>query len=221
MEFKFKQTSHEIKAFDEKEGIVEAYANVYEFEDSDGDISEVGSFNKTIEQNAKRIRVLKDHNKTISLGVPIKMDANDPTGLLTVSKFNLQKEVSRDMFSDIMLMKDNGMNAELSIGYEVIQRDAKNKNRIKEYKLWEYSFLTSWGANQLSMVQDLKTIKTHYGVMELLTKMYNLPHSDARLKAVEKILQSLTSNEPIDKSLINEEAVINQLDNLKNHLKWN
>lgn len=221
MEFKFKQTSHEIKAFDEKEGIVEAYANVYNFEDSDGDISEVGSFTKTVSENAKRIRVLKDHNKTISLGVPLKMDAGDPIGLLTVSKFNLQKEVSRDMFSDIMLMKENGLNAELSIGYEVMQRDAKNKAIIKEYKLWEYSFLTSWGANQLSMVQDLKSIKTHYGILELMTKMYNLPYSDERLKAVERILQSLTDNEPIDKSLIKEEGVIKQLDNLSNTLKWN
>jgi len=113
------------------------------------------------------------------------------------------------------------MNAELSIGYEVMDRDAKNKSRIKEYKLWEYSFLTSWGANQLSMVQDLKSIKSHYGIIEIMTKMYNLPYSDERLKAVEIILQSLTSNEPPAKALVKDEAVINQLSNLSKKLKWN
>lgn len=193
---RFKQVSYDIKDFDEKQGIVKAYANAYNFKDSDGDISAMGSFNKTVSENKKRIRVLKDHNPTISLGVPLEFDTNDPYGLLTTTKFNLNKEVSRDMFTDIQLMKEHGLNAELSIGYDVVKRNEKNRNIIDEYKLYEYSFLTSWAANELSTVQDIKSIKTHYGIIELLSKMYGLKYSDTRLKQIENLLKSLDNKEP-------------------------
>ena len=42
----FKNLSHDVKEVDVKEGLVTAYANTYNFEDSDGDISLPGSFNK-------------------------------------------------------------------------------------------------------------------------------------------------------------------------------
>ena len=197
----FKQVSFDIKGLDEKEGVIEAYANAYDFKDSDGDISAKGSFNKTVGDNFKRIRVLKDHNPTISLGVPIKLDASDPYGLLTVTQFNLKKEVSRDMFTDIQLMKDNGLNAELSIGYEVIARDEKNKSIIKEYKLYEYSFLTSWAANELATVNSIKSIESYYGILSIIEKSYNLNYSDTRLKQIETILKSLNNKPSSDDTL--------------------
>ena len=197
----FKQVSFDIKGLDEKEGVIEAYANAYDFKDSDGDISAKGSFNKTVGDNFKRIRVLKDHNPTISLGVPIKLDASDPYGLLTVTQFNLKKEVSRDMFTDIQLMKDNGLNAELSIGYEVIARDEKNKAIIKEYKLYEYSFLTSWAANELATVNSIKSIENFYGILAIIEKSYNLNYSDTRLRQIETILKSLNNKPSLDDTL--------------------
>lgn len=200
----YKQLSYDIKDFDEKQGIVKAYANVYNVEDSDGDISAPSSFIKTVKENYKRIRVLKDHNSTISLGVPLEMDPNDSTGLMTTTKFNLNKEVSRDMFSDIQLMKDNGLNAELSIGYKVMSRNKSNQKIISEYKLFEYSFLTSWAANEMSTVQDIKSVKSYYGVMELLTKAYDLPYSDNRLQQIETILKSLTEKPSEPDTLIVE-----------------
>ena len=197
---KFKQQSIEVKDLDDSKGIVVAYANAYDYKDSDGDISAKGSFDKTVNENYKRIRVLKDHNPRVSLGVPLNIDVKDSYGLLTTTKFNLSKEVSRDMFSDIKLMTENGLNAELSIGYNVLNRDAKNKSIITEYKLMEYSFLTSWGANQLSTVQDVKSIKGHYGILELIEKSYNLDYSDARLKQIEQLLITLTDKEPSKKA---------------------
>lgn len=194
----FKQLAYDIKDFDEKQGIVTAYANAYDFKDSDGDISSKGSFDKTAKENFKRIRVLKDHNPTISLGVPLKIDTEDSYGLLTVTKFNLKKEVSRDMFTDIQLMKENGLNAELSIGYQVQKRDEKNESIITEYKLHEYSFLTSWAANELSTVQGIKNITSHYGILELIEKSYNLDYSDTRLKQIENLLIALKDKEPSD-----------------------
>ena len=218
----FKQASYDIKDFDEKQGVIKAYANAYDFKDSDGDISAKGSFNKSVKENFKRIRVLKDHMPSVTLGVPLDFDTSDNYGLLTTTKFNLKKEVSRDMFTDIQLLKENGLNAELSIGYEVIKRDQKNKSIITEYKLWEYSFLSSWAANELSTVQDIKSIKSHYGIMELLTKSYDLPYSDTRLKQIETILKSLSNNEPLENNTLNNEPTAEQIKEqlIKSFNKW-
>jgi len=211
----FKQSSFDVKDFDEKQGIVVAYANAYDFKDSDGDISAKGSFVKTVKENRKRMRVLKDHNPTVSLGVPLDIDPNDSFGLLTTTKFNMNKSVSKDMFTDIQLMKENGLNAELSIGYEVIKRNEKNKAIIDEYKLYEYSFLTSWAANELATVQDIKGVKGHYGILSLIEKSYNLDYSDERLRRIETILKSL-SNEPSEMDTLKPEPI--SLEELKKEL---
>lgn len=205
--YAFKSVSHEIKDLDEKQGIVQAFANVYENEDSDGDISAPGSFKRSVNNNFKRMRVLKDHISTITLGVPLKMDADHYYGLDTVTQFNLKKEVSRDMFSDIQLMKENGLNAELSIGYDRdVKRDSKDRRRIVEYKLMEYSFLSAWASNDRALVTDLKSIKSHYGIMDLLVKMYNLPYSDMRLKQIEALLESLT-NDPSEPDTQKDDSI--------------
>lgn len=193
----FKNTSQEVQDLDQKKGIVTAYANVYNHEDSDGDISEFGSFKRTINNNYKRIRVLKDHNSTISLGVPLEIDAEDPYGLKTVTQFNMKKEVSRDFFTDIELMMENDLSAELSIGYDVMKRDEKNKKLITEYKLYEYSFLTGWGANMLSVADGIKSIRTTDGVLELIQKAYDMDYSDNRLRQIEAILKSHSDTEDL------------------------
>lgn len=189
-----KALSTDIKDLDEAKGIVEAYAAVYNNTDADGDISAPGSLTKTVNDHFKRIRVLKDHNPTIMLGVPLEIDTKDSYGLRTISQFNMTKEVSKDMFTDILLMKKHGLNAELSIGYGKTIRDTKNQARIIEYGfLGEYSFLSAWAANELATVGNIKSIKTHYGIMDILQKAYNLPYSDNRLKQIEVILKSLSN----------------------------
>jgi HK97 family phage prohead protease len=208
----FKQLSYDLKELDEKKGVVTAYANAYNFKDSDGDISAYGSFEKTVNENFKRIRVLKDHDPKMMIGVPLTIDTKDTYGLLTTSQFNMNKDLGRDMFQDVKLMHENGLNAELSIGYKVMQRDQKNKSIISEYKLMEYSFLSSWGANELSTVQGIKNIKSTYGILELIEKAYNLDYSDTRLRQIEIILKALTT-EPLEPNTLNEKPLI--LDTLK------
>lgn len=202
----FKALSTDIKDLDEAQGVVQAYAAVYNNQDSDGDISLPGSLAKTVKDHFKRIRVLKDHNPTIMLGVPLEIDGADSYGLATTTKFNLKKDIARDMFTDILLMKQHGLNAELSIGFGKTIRDTKDVRKIKEYTfLGEYSFLSSWAANELAIVGDIKSLKSHYGVMELLTKAYNLPYSDKRLAQIELILKSLTIEpEPKETTRVDE-----------------
>lgn len=213
----FKQLSVDIKDMDQAKGIIEAYANTYNFKDSDGDVSAYGSFEKTVAENFKRIRVLKDHNPTMMIGVPLSIDTKDTYGLLTTTKFNMNKPLSKDMFTDIELMHSSGLNAELSIGYKVISRDQKNKSIINEYKLMEYSFLSSWGANELSTVQGIKSIKSAYGILELIEKSYNLNYSDERLRQIETILKSL-SNEPSETDTLNEQPIIDAIKSFRSNL---
>ena len=213
----FKQLSYDLKELDEKKGVVTAYANVYNFKDSDGDVSAYGSFDKTVSENFKRIRVLKDHNPTMMIGVPLVIDTKDPYGLLTTSQFNMNKPLGKDMFTDVKLMHETGLNAELSIGYKVMQRDTKNKSLITEYKLMEYSFLSSWAANELSTVQNIKGIKSHYGIMELIQKAYDMDYSDDRLRQIETLLKSLT-NEPSETDTLNEPIILDTLKQFTNSL---
>lgn len=213
----FKQLSYSLKELDETKGVVIAYANTYNFKDSDGDISAYGSFDKSVNENFKRIRVLKDHNPTMMVGVPLEIDTKDTYGLLTTTQFNLKKPLGKDLFTDIQLMHSSGLSAELSIGYKVIQRDAKNKSIINEYKLMEYSFLSSWGANELSTVQGIKSIKSTYGILELIEKSYNLDYSDNRLRQIETLLKSL-SNEPSETDTLNEQPIIEQIKSFRQSL---
>lgn len=207
-----KQLSIDVKDMDDAKGVIVAYANTYNFKDSDGDISAYGSFDKTVSENYKRIRVLKDHNPTMMVGIPLNIDTKDTYGLLTTTQFNLSKPLAQDLYTDVKLMHENGLNAELSIGYKVMQRDQKNKSIISEYKLMEYSFLSSWGANELSTVQGIKNIKSTYGILELIEKAYNLDYSDTRLRQIETILKALT-DKPSETDTLNEKPLI--LDTLK------
>lgn len=214
----FKQLSYNLKDLDENKGVVIAYANAYNYKDSHEDISAYGSFDKSVSENFKRIRVLKDHNPREMIGVPLVIDTKDTYGLLTTTQFNLNKPLGKDMFTDVKLMHDNGLNAELSIGYKVIGRDAKNKKIITEYKLMEYSFLSSWGANELSTVQGIKSIKSVYGILELIEKSYNLDYSDQRLRDIENLLKSL-SDEPSEPDTLNEEPIIDAIKKFRENLK--
>lgn len=203
----FKHLAYDLKDLDETKGVVVAYANAYNNKDSDGDISAPGSFDKTVKENFKRIRVLKDHDTKLMIGVPLEIDTKDTYGLLTKTQFNMKKDLGRDMFTDVQLMFDNGLNAELSIGHKAVKRDLKQKSIITEYYLGEYSFLSNWASNPLSTVQNIKSATNHYEVMALLQKMYNLPYSDERLRKIELLVKSL-SEEPSNAPTLDDKPIM-------------
>lgn len=213
---KYKNTSYEIKDLDDKQGIVVAYANVYNVRDSDGDISAPGSFDKTATENFDRIGVFKNHNPNISVGIPMEMNPKDAYGLLTTTKFDLSIPDGKDMYNHIKFRKENGRNTELSIGYEIMRRDEKNRAIVKEYKLWEYSFLTAWGANHLSTVQDLKNKKELPEIISIIEKSYNVDYSDPTLRQIEELLKSLTIAPSNDTHEVEPIEIINSL----NSISW-
>jgi HK97 family phage prohead protease len=209
-----KDHNSEIKELDEKRGYVEAIANAYNNEDSDGDISHPGSFMKTVSEGRKKLRVYKNHDIKLLVGVPKELRPEHPDGLFTGTQFNMDTDLGRDMFNDIKLINSNNQEADLSIGYIVVRRDKTNSKIITEYNLREYSFLTSWGANPNAVVLGAKSSTKE--IIEHLTMMYNLPYSDSRLIEVEKILKSLTTA-PLQSTQtdepINQTEIINHIKN--------
>jgi HK97 family phage prohead protease len=196
----YKDFQTKVDDLDDKKGVIVAYANAYDNEDSANDISDKGSFKKTVKEQFKKIRVYKNHNSNIPIGVPIELDANDSFGLKTTTQLFVNGENStneaKDMLVFIKHTTENKQDADLSIGYEVVKRDEKDRRIIKEYKLYEYSFLTNWGANELATVQGLKSKQ----LMDYILQQYNLPYSDERLKNLEAALIALDKNEEPPKS---------------------
>lgn len=217
---KFKNISYDIKDFDDKKGIVVAYANVYGVKDSDGDISAKGSFLKTVPENYDRIGVFKNHDPNRPVGIPLEIDPKDSYGLMTKTKFDLSITDGKEMYNHIQFKRENNRNTELSIGYEVIKRDQKNRSIITEYKLWEYSFLTAWGANSLSLVEEVKKMKSVDEAFTYLSKAYDFKFNDETKRQLETILKSLDTKEPLATDTLKSEPTQQEIiQTIKNSFK--
>lgn len=206
-----KSFEHTVQDLDEK-GVVTIYVSAFGNKDSDGDITVPGAFTKTLSENFNRIKHFLNHDGRLLVGIPVEMK-EDATGLLVRSKLNLNKEIGRDTYEDYKLYKENGRSLEHSIGFNVVRRDQKDKSKILEYKLWEYSTLTAWAANPLTPLVDLKSIKNPEDIiakMTELSEMYNRNYSDGRLTNIEKQLKALDAIAP-EASTHDQEPLINAL----------
>lgn len=151
--------SASIKDMDIKAGIVTGYAASFNTLDSDGDIIVQGAFSKTISDQGPdsvqpRIKHLLNHNTSQPLGKPMMLK-EDATGLYYESKIG-----SNDIAVDFMKMVESGLITEHSIGFSTIQRSQNPDGTtvLKELKLWEFSSLTAWGANQFTPLIGVKEL---------------------------------------------------------------
>lgn len=190
----YKTSAIELKEFDETLGYVEAYANVYNIKDSHNDVSLPGSFLKTVKEQSGRIFVYRNHDDNLLAGVPKLINADDPYGLFTGTQFNMGTDVGKNTFLDVKFMHDNGVPPPVSVAVYIKQRKGQN---ISEQRLKEYSFLTKAQSNPLSFALSVKNEDDNVDIMQLVTKMYNLPYTDKRLQELELLLKSLT-DEPAD-----------------------
>jgi len=175
----------QVKDMDEKQGIVEFYANVFGVVDSDRDVSLPGSFSKTIKENRARLRHFLNHNMTQLIGAPKELKEDDK-GLLVASQLNMNKQIGRDIFEDYKLYSEMGMSLEHSVGLEAIKyqiSEEEEVRRVSEWKLWEYSTLTAWGANQEALTQNIKGLNKE--TIEYMLNKGN--YSDERFKELEEL----------------------------------
>ena len=160
----FVSCSYEIKAIDEK-GLVTFYANAFNNMDAQRDISLPGSFGKTIKENGKRIRHFKYHDHRMMPGVVVDLKEDD-YGLLVTSQLILDTQLGKETYEEYKAMFAAGKQMEHSIGcnavkYEVTDPDdwEKRVRTVSEWRLWEVSTLTAWGANDRALAVSLKDLE--------------------------------------------------------------
>lgn len=184
------------------EGIISGYANVYNVKDSQGDISDFGSFAKTVTERRNKIRIFKNHTPVL-VGVPTEMNISDPYGLYTVIKMLLNTDAGKDTYQEVKFLHENGFESGMSIAGWATKRDATQKSRVKEYKLREISVLTTDDpANDLSLIDAVKSVNslsqpTQQEFWTLIEKAYNQRFSDPMLKSFEEFL-TLKNKQPED-----------------------
>ena len=156
----YKSLSKEIKDIDEKQGIVKVYANAFNNRDEDKQVSLPGSFTKTLKENLGRMKWFLNHgygNDFVLLGTPfIDGGQQDSFGLLATNKFNMSKQIAKDIFEDYKIYAEFGRTLEHSIKVEPVKVDRiedkgdpeKETEYVSEWKMWEMSTLTTWGSNE-------------------------------------------------------------------------
>lgn len=196
----YKSLKSQIKDLDQKGRVVVA-ANAFGNIDSQGDISTYGSFSKTLKENFDRVRWLLNHDTTKLLGVPIE-GIETSNHLQIVGQLNMEKEMSRDVYADYKLYAEYGKSLEHSIGVDPIKYDIQGQVRkVMEWKLWEFSTLTAWGANSETPMLDIKS-----DVEWMNIQLNKGDYTDEKFKEIEKqlhILKSLIA-EPTDVTPVTE-----------------
>lgn len=191
---------NQIKDIDNQKGVVSMYVNAFGNVDSDNDISEKGSFTKTIKENGKRVKHFLNHSWEKLIGVPLEMKEDD-NGLLVRSQLNMKSQLAQEVFEFYKMYAEQGMSLEHSVGLDAIKYESDQKTGIrtvKEWKLWEYSTLYSWGANQNTPMIDIKNMKTDEAFVLLDTMLRKGDFRDETFKQIEIKLNEL-------KALMNDE----------------
>lgn len=191
----YKDLRSTIEDVDEK-GRVLVAANAIGNVDADKDRSMDRSFDKTLNENFSRLKWFLNHDKNLLLGVPIE-GKQDGKHLKLLGQLNMKKQISKDTYEDYKLYAEYGKSLEHSIGVEPVEGKWKMNDGIRdiyEWKLWEYSTLTSWGANwdtPMLGIKSLTDIPDAIDWLELKLRKGNF--SDERFTIIEKNLILLRS----------------------------
>lgn len=143
-----------------------------------------GAFTKTLQENAKRIKVLYQHNPDWPIGIPTRMEENSDGLDVTakVSQTTMGKEV-------LQLIRD-GVLTELSIGfdpvkYEMVDEGATGLVRhLKELRLWEISPVT-FAANADARISAVNSLALRLSRQEMLSLCKQLIFSGDATEALE------------------------------------
>lgn len=186
-------------------GIITVAANAFGNIDSDRDISMPGSFSRTIKENFSRLKWFLNHQREQLLGVPL--EAKETSDFLQVrGQLNMKKQIGRDTYEDYRLYAENGLSLEHSIGVDAIKfiEDRENDVRkVTEWKWWEYSTLTSWGANERTPMLEMKSMDLLPDLAFLELKMKKGNYTDETFIGIERSIAQI-------KSLLMQEEILHQ-----------
>lgn len=191
MEETLKRIPYRTKTVDvDEKGIVTAAVNGIGIEDSQKDISMPGSFVETITHDIERMRWFLNHDTTQLLGVPLYREEKSDN-LIVTGQLNLAKQIGRDILADYKLYAEAGRTLEHSIGVKAIRRDKDDRRKVLQWKMFEYSTLTSWGANPNTYLVGIKSataeqVRDAVDFLKLALKQKG--YSDQRFMNIEKEL---------------------------------
>lgn len=206
-ELVYKNASVPFKDMDDQTGFLIGYANIYSVKDLVGDISNPASFVKTVSERKSKIKIYKNHDNNLLVGVPQELNPYDPVGLHLTAKMLMDTQLGRDTYHESKFLVENGFESGFSIGGYISKRNQKNRSEVMEYKLDEVSVLTKEQANSGSMVQIVKSIQeldelTQDAFWSIITKAYdNHKFSDDVLKSLETFLNKSLEEEPGDNTI--------------------
>jgi HK97 family phage prohead protease len=187
--------SYQIKDLTEK-GLVTFYANAFGVTDSDYDISAPGSFKKTLKDNGSRLRHFKYHDTRLMPGVIVEAK-EDEIGLLISSQLILETQLGRETYEEYKALAEAGKQMEHSVGVNAIKYEKDDKKGIRtvnEWKLWEVSTLTAWGANPGALAQSVKEMGPDEVETEIafLRGLLNIKsYDELKLEEIEKQMNYL------------------------------
>lgn len=189
----YKDLETKIEDVDEK-GRVLVAANAIGNVDADEDRSMPGSFTKTLKENFNRLKWFLNHDTKLLLGVPVEGTENG-NQLKMLGQLNMKKQLSMDTYEDYKLYAEYGKSLEHSIGVEAIKKEIKDGVRdVYEWKLWEYSTLTAWGANSQTPLLGIKCEKDIIETIDWLNvKIKKGKYTDEKFSQIEKQLMQLKS----------------------------
>lgn len=176
-------------------GVVTLAANAFGNIDADRDISMPGSFDNTIKNNFQRLKWFLNHDRTQLLGVPLEATPTNKY-LQFRGQLNMKKQIGKDTYEDYRLYAEHGLSLEHSIGVDALKylEDKENNVRkVMEWKWWEVSTLTSWGANSETPMLEMKSMDLlpQVAFMELQLKKGN--YHDETFIQIEKSLNVIKS----------------------------
>lgn len=185
---KFKNYKSEVVDVNEK-GIVTIAIGRFDNEDMGGDIARKGAFERTFKEGINRIKHYMDHSmkQMANVGLPVKMYETKDHPIVE-SALNLEKQISRDLFSDYKFFKEHDRTLEHSYGYETIKGIPRNKRgeEILELKMYEYSTV-GLGMNPDTPLIDLKSFE----ICELETYLRKYDVSNTKGKQIELIIKQI------------------------------
>lgn len=163
IEFKtFEFEFSEAKELDDsgKEARIEGYASTFGNVDQGLDIVDKGAFKQTLKLNKGKVPILADHNPYEQIGWNEEAKEDD-TGLWVSGSLILDVQKAKERLALAKKALAIKARAGLSIGYSTIKAEPDDKvprvRRLKELKLWEYSFVT-FPMNTEALVTAAKSI---------------------------------------------------------------
>ena len=169
----------EIKSFElqfkdvDSSGMIRGYDSTFGNVDLGLDIVDKGAFKKSLKETGGKIPILADHNPSKQIGWNLRAEEDDK-GLYVEGKLDLNVQDAREKYSLAKSALEIGAKSGLSIGYMTIKaepdREKPMVRRIKEVKLFEYSFVT-FPMNTAAMVTAMKSQYQSATNLELVKKL--------------------------------------------------